>query len=199
MKAASHMQKLIELFKGHRGAYCVVGASTDKRKFGNRVLCHYKGILGESKCVREGCEGDSLYKVQQVPHPKLVGVNPRESVIEGVACFKKVSDIPLEVLTGRDNKERRATVALSVVTPPKVTLQLFEELERLLLAPQEERVSCSGVDVVVWLQPGSEDQGVVEKAEKLEEGNGKSHSGGNTLGVIQGGPCVLQHMWEQQQ
>jgi predicted CoA-binding protein len=52
----------------------VVGASTDRSKFGNKVLRCY---LQHGKAV--------------------VPINPKEKTIEGVACVPSVSDLPTEV------------------------------------------------------------------------------------------------------
>lgn len=55
-------------------AFGVVGASTDRSKYGNRVLrCYQQNGL------------------------KAVPVNPREQEIEGVACVSEVSYLPDEV------------------------------------------------------------------------------------------------------
>ena len=54
--------------------YGVVGASINKEKFGNKVLCCY------------------------IKHNKpVVPVNPVESTIEGLACVKNVADLPNDV------------------------------------------------------------------------------------------------------
>lgn len=51
--------------------YAVVGASINKEKFGNKVLCCY------------------------IKHNKpVIPVNPIESTIEGLTCVKNVSDLP---------------------------------------------------------------------------------------------------------
>ena len=54
--------------------YGVVGASVNKAKFGNKVLCCY------------------------IKHKKpVVPVNPIESTIEGLACVKHIADLPDDV------------------------------------------------------------------------------------------------------
>jgi predicted CoA-binding protein len=55
-------------------SFGVVGASTDRSKYGNRVLRCYlmKGL-------------------------RAIPVNPRESIIEGVECVASVSDLPENV------------------------------------------------------------------------------------------------------
>ncbi|CAN0100033.1 unnamed protein product [Scytosiphon promiscuus] len=112
--------------------FAVVGASTNRSKFGNKVLRCY---LWREKAV--------------------VPVNPREEEIEGQNCVKSLADLP----------EPRE-VSVSVVTPPAVTLGVVEEAGRL------------GVKRL-WLQPGSENDEVLSKAEELG------------LDIIHGEPCVL--------
>jgi predicted CoA-binding protein len=56
------------------GAFGVVGASSNRQKFGNRVLRCY---LQKGK--------------------RAVPVNPNEAEIEGVACVKSVEELPPEV------------------------------------------------------------------------------------------------------
>ncbi|CAM9752603.1 unnamed protein product [Ectocarpus sp. 12 AP-2014] len=112
--------------------FAVVGASTNRSKFGNKVLRCY---LWREKAV--------------------VPVNPREEEIEGKKCVKSLSDLP-------DPQD----VSVSVVTPPAVTLGVVEEAGRL------------GVKKL-WLQPGSENDEILSKAEELG------------LQIIHGEPCVL--------
>ena len=64
------MNEQIKLFFTSKN-YGVVGASINKEKFGNKVLCCY---IKNKKPV--------------------VPVNPVESVIEGLACVKHVADLP---------------------------------------------------------------------------------------------------------
>ena len=67
------MTKEIEEFLKAQ-AFGVVGASSDRSKYGNRVL----------RCYQE-------HGLKAVP------VNPREEVIEGTPCVASVSDLPDEV------------------------------------------------------------------------------------------------------
>lgn len=66
-------QDQIELFL-KSPAFGVVGASTDRGKYGNRVLRTY-----------------------QQHGMKAIPVNPKESEIEGVPCVASVADLPEEV------------------------------------------------------------------------------------------------------
>ena len=56
------------------GAFGVVGASSNRQKFGNRVL----------RCYLQNGK-------------RAIPVNPNEAVIEGIACVKSVTDLPPEV------------------------------------------------------------------------------------------------------
>ena len=75
--------------------FAVVGASTDRTKFGNKVLRCY---------------------LQNGRH--AIPINPRETIIEGVACVGGVADLPPDVQS------------LSVITPPAVTERIVEEVIR---------------------------------------------------------------------
>ena len=67
------MSRQIEQFL-KAAAFGVVGASTDRSKYGNRVLRCY-----------------------QMNDLRAVPVNPKEQEIEGVACVASVKDLPEEV------------------------------------------------------------------------------------------------------
>ncbi|WP_243370113.1 CoA-binding protein [Geotalea sp. SG265] len=65
-------KEMEEFFKAE--AFGVVGASSDRGKYGNRVL----------RCYRE-------HRLRAIP------VNPREKEIEGEACVASVAELPPEV------------------------------------------------------------------------------------------------------
>ena len=95
-------------------AFGVVGASTRRYKYGNKVL----------RCYQQNGR-------------RAIPVNPREPVIEGVACVASVGDLPAEVKS------------ISVITPPAVT-------ERVV-----EQAISKGIENV-WMQPGAESEASVE-------------------------------------
>jgi predicted CoA-binding protein len=71
---------MTDLFKAHVDAFlggepfAVVGASNDRRKFGNKVLrCYWEHGL------------------------RAFPVNPREREVEGQPCFKRLADLPERV------------------------------------------------------------------------------------------------------
>ncbi len=111
--------------------FAVVGASTNREKYGNKVLRCYQ---------QRGLE--------------VVPVNPRATEIEGLPCASS-----LGALESHDH-------AISVITPPAITLKIVEEAANL----GHERV---------WMQPGAESAEVDARAESLG------------LEYIHGGPCLL--------
>jgi predicted CoA-binding protein len=95
-------------------AFGVVGASTRRYKYGNKVL----------RCYQQNGR-------------RAIPVNPREPVIEGVACVASVGDLPAEVKS------------ISVITPPAVTEHIVQEAIR------------KGIEHV-WMQPGAESDRAIE-------------------------------------
>lgn len=97
----------------------VLGASSDRRKFGNKSLRAHR---------QAGWE--------------VVPVTRSGEEVEGIAGFRKLADVPGEL--------DRVTVYL----PPPVTLEVLPEIAT---ADPDE----------VWLNPGSADEAVVERAREL--------------------------------
>ncbi|ORX62671.1 NAD(P)-binding protein [Hesseltinella vesiculosa] len=112
--------------------FAVVGASTSRAKYGNKVLRWY--------------QDNGL---------KVVPVHPKEGEIEGLTTVTSIDQLTLPEET-----------AVSVITPPKVTLGVLEACKKL------------GVSKI-WLQPGAEDSDVLKYAKEAG------------LDVIAGGPCIL--------
>ena len=79
--------------------FAVVGASTNKSKFGNRILLAYH------QCGRN-----------------VIGINPKEKEIEGIRCLPTL----IELLQSTD--EGSQTVGVSFVTPPSVSLTVLDEI-----------------------------------------------------------------------
>ena len=98
--------------------FAVVGASADRSKYGNRVLRCYQ-----------------MNGLEAVP------VNPKEKIIEGVACVASVSQLADDV------------ESLSVITPPQVTEQVVEQ------------AIARGIKNI-WMQPGAESQAAIARCEK---------------------------------
>lgn len=97
----------------------VLGASNDRNKYGNKAVRAY---------IKQGW--------------KVYPVNPNESEIEGLKCYKSVRDVPRPV--------HRVTIYL----PPKIGIGALDDLVALN-APE------------VFFNPGSDDPEVVEKATAL--------------------------------
>jgi predicted CoA-binding protein len=115
-------------------SFAVVGASTNREKFGNKVLRCY------------------------IQHGKsITPINPKERMIEGIAALANLSSLPNPTNT-----------AVSVVTPPIVTVDILEEAARLGIKH-------------IWLQPGCESPEVMAAAARF----------GLLPTLISGGPCVL--------
>ena len=113
------------------GPHAVVGASTDRAKYGNKVL--------------------RAYQQNRMP---VYPINPKATEVEGLAAYPDLRSVP-EPLFG-----------VSIITPPPVTDVVLDQIASLGIRH-------------VWLQPGSENPAVLEKARLLD------------LDVIAGGPCVL--------
>lgn len=98
-------------------AFGVVGASDDRSKFGNKVLRCY---LANQKTV--------------------IPVNPKATIIEGLACVASVTDLP------------DAVKSISVITPPLVTEQVVE-------AAIDRGITS------IWMQPGAESPTAVARCQ----------------------------------
>ena len=101
-------------------AFGVAGASARRHKFGNKVL----------RCYLQNGR-------------RAIPINPRETIIEGVACVAGVADLPPDV------------ASLSVITPPAVTERVVDDAIR------------AGIRNI-WMQPGAESDRAIERC--LEAG-----------------------------
>ena len=97
----------------------ILGASADRNKFGNKAV----------RAFRQ--QGYTIYPV-----------NPKETQIEGIPCFQKLSDVPVRL------------EMVSVYLPPAVLLKVLPE------------IAAKGCDEL-WLNPGTESEEVLAEAEKL--------------------------------
>ena len=97
----------------------VLGASRDRTKFGNKAV---RAFLQQ---------GFTVYPV-----------NPKETEIEGLPCFRTVTDVPVR------------PYRVSVYLPPSVLFGLLPT------------IAARGCDEL-WLNPGSESDVVVAEAERL--------------------------------
>jgi uncharacterized protein len=99
-------------------AFGVAGASTNRDKFGNKVL----------RCLLQNGK-------------RVVGINPRDLVIEGTPCVTSVANLPAEVKS------------LSVITPPAITEQVVEE------------AIAKGIENI-WMQPGAQSPKAIAACEQ---------------------------------
>lgn len=90
------------------GAFGVVGASSSRQKFGNRVL----------RCYLQNGR-------QAVP------VNPNEAVIEGIDCVKNVEELPPEV-------KSISMITPPAVTEQIVPLAIAHGIENIWMQPGAE-------------------------------------------------------------
>ncbi len=97
----------------------IVGASKERAKFGNKAVRAYVKV------------GWTVYPV-----------NPTETEIEGLKCYKSISDVPSPV-------DR-----ISVYLPPKIGITVLEDM--VTVNPGE-----------VFLNPGSDAREVMERAATL--------------------------------
>lgn len=98
-------------------AYAVVGASSNQDKYGNKVL----------RCYLQ--HGKKVYPI-----------NPRAEKIEGIHCYKSISELPANVKS------------ISVITPPKIT-------EQVVLEAKEKGIEN------IWMQPGAESAQAIKSAQ----------------------------------
>lgn len=98
------------------GSFAVVGASSDRAKYGNKVL----------RC----------YAQHGLP---VVGVHPKLTAVEGVACYPSLAAIP------------GAPRAASIVAPPAAAAAIVADAK------------AAGVRHL-WFQPGAEDAAAVAAA-----------------------------------
>lgn len=103
----------IELFLAAT-TFGVAGASTNRDKYGNKVL----------RCYQHAGR-------------KVIPINNRVDIIEGLTCVKSVLDLPDSVCS------------LSIITPPKVTEQVVQQ------------AITKGIKNI-WMQPGAESASAVQ-------------------------------------
>jgi len=99
-------------------AFGVSGASTNRDKYGNKVV----------RCYQQN-------------QRKVIPINPRAELIEGLSCVNSVAALPDEVKS------------LSIITPPKITEQVVEE------------AIAKGIENI-WMQPGAESPVAVARCEE---------------------------------
>ena len=97
----------------------ILGASNDRSKFGNKAVRAF---------ARQG--------------HRVLPVNLKETLIEGLACYRTIADLPVR------------PEQISVYLPPPVVLKLLPE------------IAAKGCDEL-WLNPGTESDEVLAAAQRL--------------------------------
>jgi predicted CoA-binding protein len=72
---------------------------------------------------------------------RVIPVNPKEAVSEGVACVSSVAELPDDA------------VSISVITPPEITEKVVEQ------------AIARGIRNI-WMQPGSESRKAVQRCQE---------------------------------
>ncbi|TFK44301.1 CoA-binding protein [Crucibulum laeve] len=114
----------------------------------------YFAVVGASKDqTKFGTRVLNWYRVRSL---NVTPIHPKEAELEGIATLNNISLLAAPKET-----------AISIITPPKVTLSILQQAKDLSVPS-------------LWLQPGAEDAAVVEYVkENLADR------------VIYGGPCIL--------
>ncbi|KAJ2961951.1 hypothetical protein NQZ79_g2833 [Umbelopsis isabellina] len=100
--------------------------------------------------------GNQVLRWYQNNNLQVTPINPREPNVEGLTSITSVSELPDPKNTG-----------LSIITPPSITLKTLQDAH------------AAGIKYV-WLQPGTDDQEVLEYAKNAG------------FKFVSGGPCILQ-------
>lgn len=93
-------------------SFGVVGASTDRSKFGNRVLRHY-------------------LKHHRIAYP----VNPNEDAIEGIRCFATVADLPTDT-------KSISIITPPLITVKIVEAAIAKGIEHIWMQPGAEHLDA---------------------------------------------------------
>jgi len=101
--------------------------------------------------------GTRVLQWYQARELNVTPIHPKEPELEGLKTLKSISELPSPKET-----------SVSIVTPPKITLGILQQAKELSTP-------------ALWLQPGAEDEAVVEYVK----------ANGLTDRVIFGGPCIL--------
>ncbi|KAF5380361.1 hypothetical protein D9615_004730 [Tricholomella constricta] len=112
-------------------------------------------VVGASKDQTK--VGNRILRWYQTRDFDVTPVHPKEPELEGIKTITDISEL-----------SSPKTTALSVITPPKVTLGVLKKAKEL--------------DVpALWIQPGAEDEAVLQYIKENDL----------TDRVIYGGPCIL--------
>ena len=125
---------------------------TTKEQFDKFFNSDAFGVVGAS--ANRDKYGNKVLRVYLQHGLTAVPVNPREKEIEGIPSVATVAELPAGVKS------------ISVITPPEITEQVVE--------------MAIGKGIInIWMQPGAESPGAVDKCLK------------NNVNVIADGSCIL--------
>ncbi|GLB37784.1 putative coA binding domain containing protein [Lyophyllum shimeji] len=112
-------------------------------------------VVGASKDQTK--VGNRILRWYQTRNFDVTPVHFKEPELEGLKCIKDILELPSP-----------KTTALSIITPPKITLGVLKTAQELDIPS-------------LWIQPGAEDEAVLEYIKQNDL----------TDRVIHGGPCIL--------
>jgi uncharacterized protein len=125
---------------------------TTKEQFDKFFESEAFGVVGAS--ANRDKYGNKVLRCYLQHGLSAIPVNPKEKEIEGVPSVASVADLPAGV------------ESISVITPPEITDQVVDMAIR------------RGI-VNIWMQPGAESPGAVDKCRR------------NNVNVIADGSCIL--------
>ncbi|APG28024.1 CoA-binding protein [Syntrophotalea acetylenivorans] len=111
-------EKIIQFLSAD--TFAVAGASTNRDKYGNKIL----------RCYQQHGR-------------RVIPVNPKADMIEGLPCAASVTELPSEVQS------------LSIITPPKITEQIVEQ------------AILRGIKNI-WMQPGAQSPAAISRCEEAD-------------------------------
>ncbi|KAL0082997.1 CoA-binding protein [Phycomyces blakesleeanus] len=117
------------------------------------IQCNQFAVVGASPSRSKF--GNRILRWYQSNHLPVIPVNPKENSIETLDTIASIDELADPKHTG-----------LSIITPPKVTLEILKKAKAL------------GIENI-WIQPGAEDAEVLNYCSQAN------------LDVIAGGPCLL--------
>lgn len=137
--------------------YSVIGASTNTEKYGYKVFKWYLD-----------------HKLKVYP------IHVKEKSICNVNCYPNITSLLEKLTTKVENKtlkDNKPLLSISIITPPKITLGLFKEIEQNI-KKYNNMTEFKNHDIICWVQPGAENEECKIFSEK------------NNMKVIYG--CVLK-------
>ena len=136
-------QSAQQFFKG-ASRFAVAGASSDRNKYGNKVLVRHTHPVLEIVRPDLLMPCKNLQRWYQDRSLAVTPINPKSSVIEGLDVATCLSDVAKPNVA--------AAFAVSIITPPAVTTKIVQEAHALGISR-------------VWMQPGSESEEAVQFGE----------------------------------